>query len=62
MTKTINKYLNSIWHDSDKEQPEHGSIVVVWSKQKRHGDILTDVVEVFSDNMWCYLKDILPYD
>ena len=51
---------NSVWHDSDKEQPEGNRTVVVWNPAIKDGEILTFCVEVFEHRLWAYIEDILP--
>ena len=56
MVSSINWYLETVWHDSNKEQPVRGSTVVVWNGE--YGDILTRCVSVNPHRWWAYLDDL----
>lgn len=49
--------VSEVWHDSNKEQPEYGSDVVVL--QGYEGDVLHRVVKVNPDRIWAYTNDLL---
>lgn len=49
--------VSKVWHDSNKEQPEYGSDVVVL--QGYEGDVLHRVVKVNPDRIWAYTNDLL---
>ena len=50
---------NTLWHSSDKEQPTVGSRVLVWSPTEEHGEVLTNVVEVYKGRIWAYMDDLI---
>lgn len=49
----------SIWHDSNKEQPNFASTVVIWSPKYKNGEIISRCTEVYSDRIWAYIDDLL---
>ena len=49
----------SIWHDSNKEQPNCASTVAVWYPKYKNGEIISRCVEVYSDRIWAYIDDLL---
>jgi hypothetical protein len=49
--------VNSVWHDSNKEQPKNMSTVVVWDGS--YGEVLTNCVKVNPGRMWAYMDDML---
>ena len=53
---TIRLYLESVWRDSNKEQPVRGSTVVVWDGN--YGDVLTRCVSVNPNRWWAYIDDL----
>ena len=54
----VNWYLDNLWHDADKEQPEHRSTVIVGGKG--YYEIIHNCSMVFQGRKWAYIEDILP--
>ena len=49
----------SIWHDSNKEQPNYASTVAIWNPKYKNGEIISRCTEVYSDRIWAYIDDLL---
>lgn len=49
----------SIWHDSNKEQPNFASTVAIWNPKYKNGEIISRCTEVYSDRIWAYIDDLL---
>ena len=49
----------SIWHDSNKEQPNYASTVAIWNPKCKNGEIISRCTEVYSDRIWAYIDDLL---
>ena len=49
----------SIWHDSNKEQPNFASTVAIWDPKYKNGEIISRCTEVYSDRIWAYIDDLL---
>ena len=49
----------SIWHDSNKEQPESLKTVAIWNPKIMDGEILSRCAEVYPDRLWAYMDDLL---
>lgn len=47
----------SVWHDSNKEQPQLGSDIVVL--QGKTGAVMNNTISVDSDRIWAYINDLL---
>ena len=64
--KCIRRFINSlqekpvsIWHDSNKEQPNYASTVAIWNPKCKNGEIISRCTEVYSDRIWAYIDDLL---
>ena len=64
--KCIRRFINSlqekpvsIWHDSNKEQPNFASTVAIWNPKYKNGEIISRCTEVYSDRIWAYIDDLL---
>lgn len=55
---SLQEELVSIWHDSNKEQPNFASTVVIWSPKHKNGEIISRCTEVYSDRIWAYIDDL----
>ncbi len=49
----------SVWHDSNKEQPNYASTVAIWNPKYKNGEIISRCTEVYSDRIWAYIDDLL---
>ena len=49
----------SVWHDSNKEQPDYASSVAIWNPKYKNGEIISRCTEVYSDRIWAYIDDLL---
>lgn len=49
----------SIWHDSNKEQPNFASAVAIWNPKYKNGEIISRCTQVYSDRIWAYIDDLL---
>ena len=48
---------HSVWHDSNKEQPQLGSDIVVL--QGKNGVVMNNTISVDPDRIWAYINDLL---
>ena len=53
-------YTNIVWHESKKEQPAKGSIVVVWSPERKKGFVSAVNYDLIYGCQWAYLEELLP--
>ena len=53
-------YTNIVWHESNKEQPAKGRIVVVWSPEKKKGFVSAVNFDLMDGFQWAYLEELLP--
>jgi hypothetical protein len=49
----------TVWHDSNNEQPKHGSTVLVLIDDG--AEVLTNVVEVLPNLKWAYIDDLADF-
>lgn len=49
----------SIWHNSNKEQPNYASTVAIWNPKYKNGEIISRCTEVYPDRIWAYIDDLL---
>ena len=47
----------SVWHDSNKEQPQLGSDIVIL--QGKSGAVMNNTISVNPDRIWAYINDLL---
>lgn len=48
---------HSVWHDSNKEQPQLGSAILVL--QGKSGSVMYHPLKVYPDRIWAYINDLL---
>lgn len=53
----VNWYLNTIWHDSNKEQPTFGSTVLVRGEKT---ELISNCIKVNKNAHWAYVEDLNP--
>ena len=56
---TLQEEPVSVWHDSNKEQPNYSSTVAIWNPKYKNGEIISRCTEVYPDRIWAYIDDIL---
>ena len=49
--------VGNVWHDSNIEQPQLGSDIVVL--QGKNGEVLNSTISVEPDRLWAYINDLL---
>ena len=54
------KYRESLWHDSNEEQPLVPSAIVVWDPKAMSGELMTSCSKVMPGRLWAYISDLLP--
>lgn len=49
--------VGNVWHDSNIEQPQLGSDIIVL--QGKNGEVLNSTISVEPDRLWAYINDLL---